>query len=187
MYRYHYKIAYVFQSSIKYIKTKDMRLKKGHYIIIPSAVFFSDLTPREKLALLTIFSFTSQREDYTTTLANSALEKATSMDERTVKKALLELQEKGLIKLNYPTSKVRTITLNADSLINYFNIEIEENEKKIQKTLDKTTQKPYNYMSAEEKKKKEEKEREERRAYSIRLAEERNKNLKNYPYRKREN
>lgn len=156
-----------------------MRLKKGHYIIIPSAVFFSDLTPREKLALLTIFSFTSQREDYTTTLANSALEKATSMDERTVKKALLELQEKGLIKLNYPTSKVRTITLNADSLINYFNIEIEENEKnvkKVEKTLDKTAPRPYNYMSEDE-----------RRAYSIRLAEERNKNLKNYPYRKKEN
>ena len=27
----------------------------------------------------------------------------------------------------------------------------------------------------------------ERKAYSIRLAEERNKNLKNYPYRKKEN
>lgn len=168
-----------------------MRLKKGHYIIIPSAVFFSDLTPREKLTLLTIFSFTSQREDYTTTLANSALEKATSMDERTVKKALLELQERGLIKLNYPTSKVRTITLNTEALIERFNIQVEEesekNVKKVEKTLDKTTQKPYTYMSAEEKKKKEEKEREERRAYSIRLAEERNKNLKNYPYRKKEN
>lgn len=160
-------------------------------MIIPSAVFFSDLSSREKLALLTIYSFTSQREDYTTSLSNSVFVKATSMDERTIKKALVELQEKGLISINYPNEYTRTITLNTEALIQRFNIQVEEenekNVKKIEKTLDKTTQKPYTYMSAEEKKKKEEKEREERRAYSIRLAEERNKNLKNYPYRKREN
>ena len=157
-----------------------MKLKKGQYMIIPSAVFFSDLSSREKLALLTIYSFTSQREDYTTTLSNSVFVKATSMDERTVKKALVELQEKGLISINYPNKYTRTITLNTEALIECFNIQVEEenekNVKKVEKTLDKTAQKPYTYMSEEE-----------RKAYSIRLAEERNKNLKNYPYRKREN
>lgn len=149
-------------------------------MIIPSAVFFSDLSSREKYTLLTIFSFTSQREDYTTSLSNSVFVKATSMDERTVKKALVELQEKGLISINYPNEYTRTITLNTEALIERFNIQVEEesekNVKKVEKTLDKTAQKPYTYMSEDE-----------RRAYSIRLAEERNKNLKNYPYRKKEN
>lgn len=157
-----------------------MKLKKGQYMIIPSAVFFSDLSSREKLALLTIYSFTSQREDYTTSLSNSVFVKATSMDERTIKKALVELQEKGLISINYPNEYTRTITLNTEALIERFNIQVEEenekNVKKVEKTLDKTTPKPYNNVSEDE-----------RRAYSIRLAEERNKNLKNYPYRKREN
>ena len=157
-----------------------MKLKKGQYMIIPSAVFFSDLSSREKYTLLTIFSFTSQREDYTTSLSNSVFVKATSMDERTVKKALVELQEKGLISINYPNEYTRTITLNTEALIERFNIQVEEenekNVKKVEKTLDKTTPKPYNYVSEDE-----------RRAYSIRLAEERNKNLKNYPYRKKEN
>ena len=157
-----------------------MKLKKGQYMIIPSAVFFSDLSSREKLALLTIYSFTSQREDYTTSLSNSVFVKATSMDERTIKKALVELQEKGLISINYPNEYTRTITLNAENLIERFNIQVEEenekNVKKVEKTLDKTTPKPYNYVSEDE-----------RREYSIRLAEERNKNLKNYPYRKKEN
>ena len=157
-----------------------MKLKKGQYMIIPSAVFFSDLSSREKLALLTIYSFTSQREDYTTSLSNSVFVKATSMDERTIKKALVELQEKGLISINYPNEYTRTITLNAENLIERFNIQVEEenekNVKKVEKTLDKTTPKPYNNVSEDE-----------RRAYSIRLAEERNRNLKNYPYRKKEN
>ena len=148
-------------------------------MIIPSAVFFSDLSSREKYTLLTIFSFTSQREDYTTSLSNSVFVKATSMDERTVKKALVELQEKGLISINYPNEYTRTIKLNTEALIKCFNIQVEEenekNVKKVEKTLDKTAQKPYTYMSEDE-----------RKAYSIRLAEERNKNLKNYPYRKRE-
>ena len=149
-------------------------------MIIPSAVFFSDLSSREKLALLTIYSFTSQREDYTTSLSNSVFVKATSMDERTIKKALVELQEKGLISINYPNEYTRTITLNTEALIERFNIQVEEenekNAKKVEKTLDKTTPKPYTYMNEDE-----------RKAYSIRLAEERNKNLKNYPYRKKEN
>lgn len=149
-------------------------------MIIPSAVFFSDLSSREKLALLTIYSFTSQREDYTTSLSNSVFVKATSMDERTVKKALVELQENGLISINYPNEYTRTITLNTEALIERFNIQVEEenekNVKKVEKTLDKTAQRPYTYISEDE-----------RRAYSIRLAEERNKNLKNYPYRKKEN
>ena len=148
-------------------------------MIIPSAVFFSDLSSREKLALLTIYSFTSQREDYTTTLSNSVFVKATSMDERTVKKALVELQEKGLISINYPNKYTRTITLNTEALIECFNIQVEEenekNVKKVEKTLDKTTPKPYTYMSEEEK-----------MAETKNFIEKRLKEIKNYPYRKRE-
>lgn len=29
-----------------------MRFKKGHFMTIPSAVFFSDLTPREKVDII---------------------------------------------------------------------------------------------------------------------------------------
>ena len=148
-------------------------------MIIPSAVFFSDLSSREKYTLLTIFSFTSQREDYTTSLSNSVFVKATSMDERTVKKALVELQEKGLISINYPNEYTRTITLNTEALIERFNIQVEEenekNVKKVEKTLDKTTPKPYTYMSEEEK-----------MAETKNFIEKRLKEIKNYPYRKRE-
>lgn len=149
-------------------------------MIIPSAVFFSDLSSREKLALLTIYSFTSQREDYTTSLSNSVFVKATSMDERTVKKALIELQEKGLISINYPNEYTRTITLNTEALIERFNIQVEEenekNVKKIEKTLDKTAQKPYTYMNEEEK-----------MAETKSFIEKRLKEIENYPYRKKEN
>ena len=149
-------------------------------MIIPSAVFFSDLSSREKLTLLTIYSFTSQREDYTTSLSNSVFVKATSMDERTIKKALVELQEKGLISINYPNEYTRTITLNTEVLIERFNIEVEEenkkNVKKVEKTLDKTTPKPYTYMSEEEK-----------MAETKNFIEKRIKEIENYPYRKKEN
>ena len=149
-------------------------------MIIPSAVFFSDLSSREKLTLLTIYSFTSQREDYTTSLSNSVFVKATSMDERTVKKALVELQEKGLISINYPNEYTRTITLNTEALIERFNIQVEEenekNVKKVEKTLDKTTPKPYTYMSEEEK-----------MAETKSFIEKRIKEIENYPYRKKEN
>ena len=149
-------------------------------MIIPSAVFFSDLSSREKLALLTIYSFTSQREDYTASLSNSVFVKATSMDERTIKKALVELQEKELISINYPNDYTRTITLNTEALIERFNIQVEEesekNVKKVEKTLDKTTPKPYTYMSEEEK-----------MAETKSFIEKRLKEIKNYPYRKKEN
>lgn len=97
---------------------------------IPSAVFFSDLTPREKLTLLTICSFASQKDDYTVSLTNSVFTKATSMDERTVKKALVELQDKELIDINYSNEYTRTITLNTENLIDYFDIQVEEEEEK---------------------------------------------------------
>lgn len=107
-----------------------MRFKKGHFMTIPSAVFFSDLTPREKLTLLTICSFASPKDDYTVSLTNSVFVKATSMDERTVKKALIELQDKELIDINYPNEYTRTITLNAENLIDYFDIQVEDEEEK---------------------------------------------------------
>lgn len=109
---------------------------------IPSAVFFSDLTPREKLTLLTICSFASSKDDYTVSLTNSVFAKATSMDERTVKKALVELQDKELIDINYSNEYTRTITLNAENLIDYFDIQVEEEEEK---TLDTSEDKRKEY------------------------------------------
>ena len=64
--------------------------------------------------------------------------------------------------------------------IERFNIEVEEenekNVKKVEKTLDKTTPKPYTYMSEEEK-----------MAETKNFIEKRIKEIENYPYRKKEN
>ena len=94
---------------------------------------------------------------------------------------------KKMVNTEHSSHKVTEYTLNLPYLISKYekkgmrvelstDEENEKNVKKVEKTLDKTTPKSYNYMSEDE-----------RRAYSIRLAEERNKNLKNYPYRKKEN
>ena len=63
------------------------------------------------------------------------------MDERTVKKALVELQDKELIDINYSNEYTRTITLNAENLIDYFDIQVEEEEK----TLDTSEEKRKEY------------------------------------------
>lgn len=64
------------------------------------------------------------------------------MDERTVKKALVELQDKELIDINYSNEYTRTITLNAENLIDYFDIQVEEEEEK---TLDTSEEKRKEY------------------------------------------
>ena len=114
------------------------------------------------------------------------------MDRSNVYRNTKSLEEMGYfskktVKTEHSLYKVTEYTLNLPYLLSKYekkgmrvklstDEESEKNAKKVEKTLDKTTPKSYNYMSEDE-----------RRAYSIRLVEERNKNLKNYPYRKKEN
>lgn len=183
-----------------------MKIKK-YYTSYAQAPFElwddEELTIAQKGILNFIWSITAHRDGNKAIILSKVLEKITGLTRMNVYNNIKRLEElgyisKALVKTEYSTNKVTEYTLNLPYLISKYekkgmrvelstDEENEKNVKKVEKTLDKTTQKPYTYMSAEEKKKKEEKEREERRAYSIRLAEERNKNLKNYPYRKREN
>ena len=165
-----------------------------------------DLTLPQKSIMNFIWSITAHKDENKAIIVSKVLEKITGLDRSNVYRNTKSLEDMGyiskkMVNTEHSSHKVTEYTLNLPYLISKYEkkgmrVELstdEENEKniknvkKVEKTLDKTTQKPYTYMSAEEKKKKEEREREERRAYSIRLAEERNKNLKNYPYRKKEN
>lgn len=162
-----------------------------------------DLTLPQKSIMNFIWSITAHKDENKAIIVSKVLEKITGLDRSNVYRNTKSLEDMGyiskkMVNTEHSSHKVTEYTLNLPYLISKYekkgmrvelstDEENEKNVKKVEKTLDKTTQKPYTYMSAEEKKKKEEKEREERRAYSIRLAEERNKNLKNYPYRKREN
>lgn len=162
-----------------------------------------DLTLPQKSIMNFIWSITAHKDENKAIIVSKVLEKITGLDRSNVYRNTKSLEDMGyiskkMVNTEHSSHKVTEYTLNLPYLLSKYekkgmrvelstDEENEKNVKKVEKTLDKTTQKPYTYMSAEEKKKKEEKEREERRAYSIRLAEERNKNLKNYPYRKREN
>lgn len=115
-------------------------LEKGEYITLPKQVFFSSLPPRQKWVLLTIYSFTSSKEDYSTTLTNSALIKATSLEERTIKKAIEELVELGFIKISYPSSTIRIITLNLVFLLTYFNIKVVSQGSEVEKSTEEKKQ-----------------------------------------------
>lgn len=162
-----------------------------------------DLTLPQKSIMNFIWSITAHKDENKAIIVSKVLEKITGLDRSNVYRNTKSLEDMGyiskkMVNTEHSSHKVTEYTLNLPYLLSKYekkgmrvelstDEENEKNVKKVEKTLDKTTQKPYTYVSAEEKKKKEEKEREERRAYSIRLAEERNKNLKNYPYRKREN
>ena len=151
-----------------------------------------DLTLAQKGILNFIWSITAHRDGNKAIILSKVLEKITGLTRMNIYNNIKRLEElgyisKALVKTEYSTNKVTEYTLNLPYLISKYekkgmrvelstDEENEKNVKKVEKTLDKTTPKPYNYMSEDE-----------RRAYSIRLAEERNKNLKNYPYRKKEN
>ena len=151
-----------------------------------------DLTLPQKSIMNFIWSITAHKDDNKAIIQSKILEEITGLDRSNVYRNTKSLEEMGYfskktVKTEHSLYKVTEYTLNLPYLLSKYekkgmrvklstDEENEKNVKKVEKTLDKTTPKPYNYMSEDE-----------RRAYSIRLAEERNKNLKNYPYRKKEN
>ena len=151
-----------------------------------------DLTLPQKSIMNFIWSITAHKDENKAIIVSKVLEKITGLDRSNVYRNTKSLEDMGyiskkMVNTEHSSHKVTEYTLNLPYLISKYEkkgmrVELstdeknEKNVKKIEKTLDKTTPKPYTYMSEDE-----------RRAYSIRLAEERNKNLKNYPYRKKEN
>ena len=172
-----------------------MKIKK-YYTSYTQAPFElwddEELTIAQKGILNFIWSITAHRDGNKAIILSKVLEKITGLTRMNIYNNIKRLEElgyisKALVKTEYSTNKVTEYTLNLPYLLSKYekkgmrvelstDEESEKNVKKVEKTLDKTTQKPYTYMSEDE-----------RRAYSIRLVEERNKNLKNYPYRKKEN
>ena len=151
-----------------------------------------DLTLPQKSIMNFIWSITAHKDGNKAIIQSKILEEITGLDRSNVYRNTKSLEEMGYfskktVKTEHSLYKVTEYTLNLPYLLSKYekkgmrvklstDEESEKNVKKVEKTLDKTTPKPYNYMSEDE-----------RRAYSIRLVEERNKNLKNYPYRKKEN
>ena len=151
-----------------------------------------DLTLQQKSIMNFIWSITAHKDENKAIIVSKVLEKITGLDRSNVYRNTKSLEDMGyiskkMVNTEHSSHKVTEYTLNLPYLISKYekkgmrvelstDEENKKNVKKVEKTLDKTTPKPYNYMSEDE-----------RRAYSIRLAEERNRNLKNYPYRKREN
>lgn len=151
-----------------------------------------DLTLPQKSIMNFIWSITAHRDDNKAIIQSKILEEITGLDRSNVYRNTKSLEEMGYfskktVKTEHSLYKVTEYTLNLPYLLSKYekkgmrvklstDEQSEKNVKKVEKTLDKTAQRPYTYMSEDE-----------RKAYSIRLAEERNKNLKNYPYRKKEN
>lgn len=151
-----------------------------------------DLTLPQKSIMNFIWSITAHKDDNKAIIQSKILEEITGLDRSNVYRNTKSLEEMGyfskkMVKTEHSLYKVTEYTLNLPYLLSKYekkgmrvklstDEENEKNVKKVEKTLDKTAPKPYNNVSEDE-----------RRAYSIRLAEERNKNLKNYPYRKKEN
>ena len=172
-----------------------MKIKK-YYTSYTQAPFEmwedEELTITQKGILNFIWSITAHRDGNKAIILSKVLEKITGLTRANIYNNIKRLEElgyisKALVKTEYSTNKVTEYTLNLPYLLSKYEkkgmrVELstdeksEKNVKKVEKTLDKTTPRPYNYMSEDE-----------RREYSIRLVEERNKNLKNYPYRKKEN
>lgn len=151
-----------------------------------------DLTLPQKSIMNFIWSITAHKDENKAIIVSKVLEKITGLDRSNVYRNTKSLEDMGyiskkMVNTEHSSHKVTEYTLNLPYLISKYEkkgmrVELstdeksEKNVKKVEKTLDKTTPRPYNYMSEDE-----------RREYSIRLAEERNRNLKNYPYRKKEN
>ena len=172
-----------------------MKIKK-YYTSYAQAPFElwddEELTIAQKGILNFIWSITAHKDENKAIIVSKVLEKITGLDRSNVYRNTKSLEDMGyiskkMVNTEHSSHKVTEYTLNLPYLISKYekkgmrvelstDEENKKNVKKVEKTLDKTAQKPYTYMSEDE-----------RRAYSIRLAEERNKNLKNYPYRKKEN
>lgn len=161
-----------------------------------------DLTLPQKSIMNFIWSITAHKDENKAIIVSKVLEKITGLDRSNVYRNTKSLEDMGyiskkMVNTEHSSHKVTEYTLNLPYLISKYekkgmrvelstDEENEKNVKKVEKTLDKSIQRPYTYMSAEEKRQKEEKEREERRAWSIALAEKRKQELNNEPYRKRD-
>ena len=151
-----------------------------------------DLTLPQKSIMNFIWSITAHKDENKAIIVSKVLEKITGLDRSNIYRNTKSLEDMGyiskkMVNTEHSSHKVTEYTLNLPYLISKYekkgmrvelstDEENKKNVKKVEKTLDKTTPKPYTYMSEDD-----------RREYSIRLAEERNRNLKNYPYRKKEN
>ena len=172
-----------------------MKIKK-YYTSYTQAPFEmwedEELTITQKGILNFIWSITAHRDGNKAIILSKVLEKITGLTRANVYNNIKRLEElgyisKALVKTEYSTNKVTEYTLNLPYLISKYekkgmrvelgtDEENEKNVKKVEKTLDKTTPKPYTYMSEEEK-----------MAETKSFIEKRIKEIENYPYRKKEN
>lgn len=154
-----------------------------------------DLTLPQKSIMTFIWSITAHKDENKAIIVSKVLEKITGLDRSNVYRNTKSLEDMGyiskkMVNTEQSSHKVTEYTLNLPYLISKYEkkgmrVELstdEENEKntknvkKVEKTLDKTTPKPYTYMSEEEK-----------MAETKSFIEKRIKEIKNYPYRKKEN
>ena len=172
-----------------------MKIKK-YYTSYTQAPFEmwedEELTITQKGILNFIWSITAHRDGNKAIILSKVLEKITGLTRANVYNNIKRLEElgyisKALVKTEYSANKVTEYTLNLPYLISKYEkkgmrVELstdeksEKNVKKVEKTLDKTTPKPYTYMSEEEK-----------MAETKNFIEKRIKEIENYPYRKKEN
>ena len=172
-----------------------MKIKK-YYTSYTQAPFEmwedEELTITQKGILNFIWSITAHRDGNKAIILSKVLEKITGLTRANIYNNIKRLEElgyisKALVKTEYSTNKVTEYTLNLPYLISKYEkkgmkVELstdeksEKNVKKVEKTLDKTAQRPYTYMSEEEK-----------MAETKNFIEKRIKEIENYPYRKKEN
>ena len=172
-----------------------MKIKK-YYTSYTQAPFEmwedEELAITQKGILNFIWSITAHRDGNKAIILSKVLEKITGLTRMNIYNNIKRLEElgyisKALVKTEYSANKVTEYTLNLPYLISKYEkkgmkVELstdeksEKNVKKVEKTLDKTTPKPYTYMSEEEK-----------MAETKNFIEKRIKEIENYPYRKKEN
>ena len=151
-----------------------------------------DLTLPQKSIMNFIWSITAHKDENKAIIVSKVLEKITGLDRSNVYRNTKSLEDMGyiskkMVNTEHSSHKVTEYTLNLPYLISKYekkgmrvelstDEENKKNVKKVEKTLDKTTQKPYTYMSEEEK-----------MAETKNFIEKRIKEIQNYPYRKKEN
>lgn len=150
-----------------------------------------DLTLPQKSIMNFIWSITAHKDENKAIIVSKVLEKITGLDRSNVYRNTKSLEDMGyiskkMVNTEHSSHKVTEYTLNLPYLLSKYekkgmraelstDEESEKNVKKVEKILDKTTPKPYTYMSEEEK-----------MAETKNFIEKRLKEIKNYPYRKRE-
>lgn len=151
-----------------------------------------DLTLPQKSIMNFIWSITAHKDENKAIIVSKVLEKITGLDRSNVYRNTKSLEDMGyiskkMVNTEHSSHKVTEYTLNLPYLLSKYekkgmrvelstDEESKKNVKKVEKTLDKTTPRPYTYMSEEEK-----------MAETKNFIEKRIKEIQNYPYRKKEN